>query len=112
MVTDPSCDPSGDPSGNASFAPGADPAPPWVASPFRADLFSRPDGRPGAAQVPGRVAIVTGGGTGIGRAIALSLSGCGARLAICGRRPEPLRAVAAEIRALGGECLEKTCDIR
>jgi citronellol/citronellal dehydrogenase len=81
-------------------------APPWLDSPFRPDLFRRP------GTDPGYVAIVTGGGTGIGRAIALSLSGCGARLAICGRRPEPLQAVAAEISARGGECLAKTCDIR
>ena len=80
----------------------------WTVSPFRADLFSAPEVPPTARHV----AIVTGGGTGIGRAIARSLSRCGARLAICGRRPEPLRETAAELIAAGGECLEKTCDIR
>src|SRR4051812_21040897 len=81
----------------ASDSDSASAAPPWVASPFRSDLFTRT----AAGQVPGHVAIVTGGGTGIGRAIALSLAGCGARLAICGRRPDPLHAVAAEISAHG-----------
>lgn len=75
--------------------------PPDVArSPFRADLLG------------GQVAIVTGGGTGIGRAIALELAGCGARVAICGRRPDPLSAVSAEITGAGGECLALPCDIR
>ena len=41
----------------------------------------------------GKVAIVTGGGTGIGRATALELARTGARLAICGRRREPIQAV-------------------
>jgi citronellol/citronellal dehydrogenase len=82
--------------------------PPWLASPFRSDLFTRGP----AGQGAGHVAIITGGGTGIGRAIAHSLSAAGARVAICGRRPEPIAAVAAELTARGGECLHKTCDIR
>jgi len=60
----------------------------------------------------GRVALVTGGGTGIGRATALELAGSGARVAICGRRPEPLERVRGEIQASGGECLAVAADLR
>ena len=49
----------------------------------------------------GRVAIVTGGGTGIGKAAALALLGDGWRVAIAGRRKEPLDEVVAEANAEG-----------
>jgi NAD(P)-dependent dehydrogenase (short-subunit alcohol dehydrogenase family) len=57
-----------------------------------------------------RIAIVTGGGTGIGRATALALHRDGCKLVITGRRPEPL----AETRAAIGEadCLTLAGDIR
>jgi NAD(P)-dependent dehydrogenase (short-subunit alcohol dehydrogenase family) len=57
----------------------------------------------------GKVALVTGGGTGIGRAVARELVRTGASVAICGRRPEPLAAVAAE---LGDACLAVQADVR
>jgi citronellol/citronellal dehydrogenase len=60
----------------------------------------------------GRTALVTGGGTGIGRAAARELARTSARLAICGRRPEPLEAVRAELAEAGHEVLALPCDIR
>ena len=60
----------------------------------------------------GSVAIVTGGGTGIGRATARELARTGARVAICGRRPEPLEDARAELEAAGRDVLAVTCDVR
>ncbi|MEO8475672.1 MAG: SDR family oxidoreductase [Actinomycetota bacterium] len=60
----------------------------------------------------GAVAIVTGGGTGIGRAVARELARTGASVAICGRRPDPLEGVRAEIGAAGHSVLARTCDVR
>jgi citronellol/citronellal dehydrogenase len=60
----------------------------------------------------GRVALVTGGGTGIGAAAAFELAATGAAAVICGRRGRPLHDTAERIRAAGGECLPLTADIR
>lgn len=59
-----------------------------------------------------RVAVVTGGGTGIGRATALQLAADGFKVAICGRRPEPLESVREQIVLSGGVCLAVPCDVR
>jgi citronellol/citronellal dehydrogenase len=60
----------------------------------------------------GTVALVTGGGTGIGRATALELARTGAAVAICGRREEPLSETRSAVEAAGGVCLVHPADIR
>jgi NAD(P)-dependent dehydrogenase (short-subunit alcohol dehydrogenase family) len=57
----------------------------------------------------GKVAVVTGGGSGLGRAIALELSRLGASVAVAGRRPEPLDETVALLR---GEGLAVPTDVR
>ena len=52
-----------------------------------------------------RVAVVTGGGTGIGKAVALALAGEGYGVVVAGRRKEPLQATAAEGSKLGARVL-------
>jgi citronellol/citronellal dehydrogenase len=60
----------------------------------------------------GKIALVTGGGTGIGAATALELARTGASVAICGRRPGPLEAVRSAIEAEGAACLAAPTDVR
>ncbi|MEP6876000.1 MAG: SDR family oxidoreductase [Burkholderiales bacterium] len=60
----------------------------------------------------GQVALVTGGGSGIGRCTAHELAALGAAVAIVGRKAEKLDAVRAEIQAVGGLCSTHVCDIR
>ncbi|HUS24051.1 MAG TPA: SDR family oxidoreductase [Candidatus Binatia bacterium] len=77
----------------------ADPA--WSApTVYRPDLFA------------GQVAMVSGGGSGIGRATALLLARLGAKVAICGRTQEKLDAVAAFARGQGATVLPIAANVR
>ena len=59
-----------------------------------------------------RVVLVTGGGTGIGRRIALELAALGATVVVAARRVEPLQAVVTEVTAAGGSADWMTLNIR
>jgi NAD(P)-dependent dehydrogenase (short-subunit alcohol dehydrogenase family) len=58
-----------------------------------------------------RVALVTGGGTGIGEAVAHRLAAEGCAIVVLGRRPEPVQRVAGAIEAAGGSALSVSADV-
>jgi len=68
--------------------------------PFRKDLLA------------GKTTVITGGGSGLGRSMALRLGGLGAKVAVLGRRPEPLDQTAKSIREAGGTAVGVSCDVR
>lgn len=62
-------------------------------------------------RMQGKVAFVSGGGSGIGAATAIRLAEEGATVVICGRRQERLDAVVAQIRAAGGQAEAVLADV-
>ncbi|MBR5478586.1 MAG: SDR family oxidoreductase [Clostridia bacterium] len=63
------------------------------------------------ARLEGKVAIVTGGNSGVGAATAIKFASEGAKVVITARREAPLSEVAEKIRAIGGEVLPIVSDI-
>ncbi|MDA1101592.1 MAG: SDR family NAD(P)-dependent oxidoreductase [Proteobacteria bacterium] len=59
----------------------------------------------------GQTAFVTGGGTGIGRAVAIDLAAAGATVIVCGRRAGPLAETVQVITEGGGAASAVTCDL-
>ena len=59
----------------------------------------------------GKTAVITGGGRGIGKAIALGFAQAGATVSICSRSQDELDAVVEIIKSTGKEAYAKTCDV-
>ena len=80
-------------------------------------MSTAPEGRPRRSPLradanAGLTALVTGGGTGIGRATALAFAAAGAQVAICGRRGEMLEVTRELIERGGGDCHTAVADVR
>jgi NAD(P)-dependent dehydrogenase (short-subunit alcohol dehydrogenase family) len=68
--------------------------------PFRPDLLQ------------GKTTLITGGGSGLGRAMAIRLGGLGARVGVVGRRPDPLAETVRLVREAGGTAAFAAADVR
>ncbi len=68
--------------------------------PFRPDLLAA------------KTTIISGGGTGLGRSVAMRFAGLGAKVGILGRRAAPLAETVAAIRQAGGTAASAVCDVR
>ncbi|TDK26600.1 SDR family oxidoreductase [Arthrobacter crusticola] len=64
------------------------------------------------SEFKGRVAVVTGGGSGIGRAVAHRYAAAGGKVIVLGRREEPLKETVEQIVAAGGAADFVSCDVR
>ncbi len=62
-------------------------------------------------RLAGKIALITGGGTGIGRATAVAFAAEGAKVAVVGRRAEKLREVVSEIEKSGGAAIAVQADV-
>ena len=62
-------------------------------------------------QLEGKAALVTGGGSGIGQAVAVAFAREGAKVMICGRRPESGQETVDMIEKAGGTCRFFKCDV-
>lgn len=62
-------------------------------------------------RLAGKIALITGGGRGIGRVIALTFAREGADIAICARTEDQLKSTAREVEQLGRRCFSKVCDV-
>jgi len=73
------------------------------------------DSQPVSAKIlfdlTGRVAIITGGGAGLGRQMAEGLAEMGANLVLCGRKKERCESAAAELQSLGVAAMGLACDV-
>jgi NADP-dependent 3-hydroxy acid dehydrogenase YdfG len=67
--------------------------------------------RPQVRVFEGRTAVITGGGTGVGEAVALALAKAGASVHLIGRRLEKLQSIAAKARSLGSQGTCYSCDL-
>lgn len=60
----------------------------------------------------GKNVVITGGGTGLGKAMALRFASLGARIAVLGRRRDPLEETVKELHDNGSDAVFTTCDVR